>query len=586
MANHMSWVDALFLIASTHRSIRFVMHQKMYRIWWIYPFARMLRCIPIASEMNPRELVASLNEASQTIRDGELVCIFAEGQIGHFGQVLPFRRGLNRILKGVDAPIIPVHLDNVWGSIFSFSGGRFYFKLPRQIPYPVTVSYGTELPGSTSPGGVRKAVIDLSADAWKERKRRIPALSRAIIQTSRRYPRRIAMTDESGEKIRFRKAFLETIRYCRQLGPVCEGDKRVGVFLPNSVQGTLVNWCLLMQGRVPVNLHESLDSQSVQGILRQSGVGTILTNAEGRSHLAGLSDVRVQTVEDSLRVPGILARLRDTALARFCPTGLLERYLHAGGGRVHLDDLATISMTRGRSGNPRCVGLSHYNVVSNALQLNQVFDFENHDSQLGAIPGSHPLGFGTCIVFPAVLGMTTHYCSSAEDARTVGRLTHEQQITLLFTSPRLIRMYLKGCEGRQFGSLRKVLIGGEKPDPDLVSEFEEKFGLRPLEAYGCAECSPVVSVNTTDFRSAGIRQAGSRRGSAGLILPGMTCKITDRNGSDLGFGEAGTLCVRGPNVMLGYLGEDGNLEMRQESDWLETGDTASLDESGFLFIEG
>ena len=65
-------------------------------------------------------MIRSLRTASDALRNDEIVCIFAEGQITRTGQMLPFRRGLERIMKGVEVPIIPVNLDGVWGSIFQF----------------------------------------------------------------------------------------------------------------------------------------------------------------------------------------------------------------------------------------------------------------------------------------------------------------------------------------------------------------------------------------------------------------------------------------------------------------------------------
>jgi acyl-[acyl-carrier-protein]-phospholipid O-acyltransferase/long-chain-fatty-acid--[acyl-carrier-protein] ligase len=91
-------------------------------------------------------MIHSLREASDAIRHGEIVCIFAEGQITRIGQLLPFRRGMERIMKNVDAPIVPVNLDGVWGSIFSYERGRFIWKMPRKIPYPVTISFGKPMP--------------------------------------------------------------------------------------------------------------------------------------------------------------------------------------------------------------------------------------------------------------------------------------------------------------------------------------------------------------------------------------------------------------------------------------------------------
>ena len=125
VCNHVSIVDALLLLASTDRQVRFLMFKDYYELPYIKPFARILGVIPISSEQRPREMIQSLRTASDAIRAGEVVCIFAEGEITRIGHLLPFRRGFERIMKDVDAPIIPVALDGVWGSIFSFNKGRF-----------------------------------------------------------------------------------------------------------------------------------------------------------------------------------------------------------------------------------------------------------------------------------------------------------------------------------------------------------------------------------------------------------------------------------------------------------------------------
>ena len=132
VANHLSLVDALLLGGSTERPLRFLIFKGLYDRPIIGLIARAVRAIPISSEQRPREMIRSLRTASEAIRHGEIVCIFAEGQMTRIGQLLPFRRGFERIMKNVDAPIIPVHLDGVWGSIFSFERGRFLWKVPRR----------------------------------------------------------------------------------------------------------------------------------------------------------------------------------------------------------------------------------------------------------------------------------------------------------------------------------------------------------------------------------------------------------------------------------------------------------------------
>src|SRR2546430_8681512 len=125
-----------------------MMYTCIYALTWLKPLSRILHVIPISSELRPREMIQSLREASEAIKSGEVVCIFAEGQITRIGQMLPFRRGFERIMKDVEAPIIPVALDGVWGSIFSFEKKRFLWKLPRRIPYPVTISFGKAMPAN------------------------------------------------------------------------------------------------------------------------------------------------------------------------------------------------------------------------------------------------------------------------------------------------------------------------------------------------------------------------------------------------------------------------------------------------------
>jgi acyl-[acyl-carrier-protein]-phospholipid O-acyltransferase/long-chain-fatty-acid--[acyl-carrier-protein] ligase len=129
------------------------------------------------------------------------------------------------------------------------------------------------------------------------------------------------------------------------------------------------------------------------------------------------------------------------------------------------------------------------------------------------------------------------------------------------------------------------MTGAEKLPDRLATAFEEHFGLRPLEGYGCTECGPAVAVNTRDFRAAGFRQVGAKRGKIGHPLPGISIQIQDPNsGALLPAGEAGLLRVRGPNIMQGYLGRPEKTAEVLENGWYNTGDVATVDEDGFLQI--
>src|SRR5205807_4921240 len=114
-------------------------------------------------------ILRSLLVARKALEAGELVCIFAEGEISRTGNLLEFKRGFEVIVKGLNVPVIPVLLDRVWGSIFSFEHGKVLWKKPRRIPYPVTVTFGPPLNPPIEAAVVRQAVMELGAEAFKHR---------------------------------------------------------------------------------------------------------------------------------------------------------------------------------------------------------------------------------------------------------------------------------------------------------------------------------------------------------------------------------------------------------------------------------
>src|SRR6202171_2249884 len=276
--NHVSMADAvLLLIASIDRPIRFIMFKGSYEHPLVKPFAKIMGVIPIASDQGPREMIHSLRLATDALKNGEIVCIFPEGQMTRIGQMLPFRRGMERIIKGVDVPIIPVNLDGVWGSIFSFSGGRFLWKFPRRIPYPVRVTFGNPMPSTSTSMEVRRAVQDLGAEAFARRKKRMHPLWQSFIYTARRHPLRFAMADGQRPKLNYFQALAGALVLARRLRKPWQGQEMVGVLLPPSVPGALVNFAAMLMGKVPVNLNYTVSNETLASCAQQCNLRTIVT---------------------------------------------------------------------------------------------------------------------------------------------------------------------------------------------------------------------------------------------------------------------------------------------------------------------
>ncbi len=584
VSNHLSMLDGLLVQACTGRPVRFLMFKDIYERPWIRPFAQLMRVIPISSRQRPRELVHALNTAADSIRHGDLVCIFAEGQITRIGQLLPFRRGLERIMRGLDAPIIPLCLDGVWGSIFSFERQRFFWKWPRQIPYPVTVIFGRPMPSSSAPARIRRVVQDLCAEAWKCRRDRMRPLATTLIRTARKHPRLMAMADARSPRVRFASALTRSVLLARRLRLSWEGQKNVGILLPPSVIGALVNWAAFLSGKVPVNLNYTVTAEILGVCMDQAEIRTVVSSRLFLGKLKFNPPGHVVFVEDFIEKPRLLEALRVLALAWTLSPNKLQRALGCDNP-PRLDDVATIIFSSGSTGDPKGVMLTHYNVLSNVEQLEQALAFDRRDRVLGVLPFFHSFGFTGTLCLPAVVATGVVFHPSPLESDAIGGLIRRYAATFLLATPTFLQLYLRGCTPEDLGSLRFVLAGAEKLPDRLAFAFEEKFGIRPLEGYGCTECAPAVTVNTRDFRGPGLRQVGAKRGKIGHPLPGVSIRIVDPATLEpRPVGEPGLLLVQGPNVMKGYLGRPDLTAQAFHEGWYITGDIATEDEDGFIGI--
>jgi acyl-[acyl-carrier-protein]-phospholipid O-acyltransferase/long-chain-fatty-acid--[acyl-carrier-protein] ligase len=186
---------------------------------------------------------------------------------------------------------------------------------------------------------------------------------------------------------------------------------------------------------------------------------------------------------------------------------------------------------------------------------------------------------------PAVNGVGVVYHPNPLDAQAIGALVARYKITFMVATPTFLQTYMRRCTPESFGSLEYVLVGAEKLQERVAIAFEDLFGIRPLEGYGCTECSPVVAVNGRDYRAPGFLQIAARRGRIGHPLPGVSVKVVDIDtGNPLPPGTAGMLMVKGPNVMLGYLGKPHKTAEVLVNGWYTTGDVAVMEEDGFLTI--
>ncbi|MCC7011258.1 MAG: MFS transporter [Planctomycetes bacterium] len=584
--NHVSFADGLFVIASVDRPVRFLVDAPFFEKPLVGRLLRWIDAIPISSTGGPRVILRALRAAGDYLDQGHVVCIFAEGQITRTGMLLPFRRGLERIVKGRSAPIVPLYLEGVWGSVFSFEGGRFVWKRPKRIPYPVSVSFGAPIASGTPIHCVRRAVQLLGQEAWRARFARGEPLHRTFVRRARAKPLRLLFADATRPKVSRVRALAGAIALGRALRKRWADQTHVGILLPPSVGGALVNLAASFAGRTTVNLNYTAGAAGMSSAAAQARLRTVVTSRAflERAKLELPPGVEPIWIDELSARLGFAARWSALAAAWLAPTRWIER--SCGAERpIGAEDIVTVIFSSGSTGEPKGVMLSHSNVASNCAALEQIFHVGPREKVLGILPFFHSFGFTATIWFPATSGLGAVFHPSPIDAPAIGALVERHSISFLLATPTLLSIYVRRIAPAQFGSLRLVLAGAEKLPERLVHAFEDQFGIRPLEGYGTTECAPVVAASQLDFRAAGFYQPGWRRGFVGQPLPGIVCRVVDPESfEELPPNAPGMLLVRGPNVMKGYLGRPDLTEKALRDGWYVTGDIALLDEDGFLRI--
>ena len=589
VANHVSWIDGVLILLASSRPIRMVAYadytQGRFRNW----LSKLFGIIPIRSGDGPRALIQSLNTARDALRDGQLVCIFAEGKITRTGQLAKFERGMLKILKDTDAPVVPVCLDELWGSIFSYERGRFIWKRPKYWPYPVSISFGRAIPDVNNVDVVRQSVLELSAQSVLLRKERSMIPARRLIRQCRLAWKRRKVADSGGTELTGGRLLIGSLAFhklltSKFLKPECQ---YVGLLLPPSVGGVLANAAVTLAGKVTVNLNYTLTDDVVNYCIREAGIKQILTSRAFMEKRPMKLDAELIYLEDLKKMITGFDRLRAFVVAKLMPTGLLAKYL--GIDRIKADDPLTVIFTSGSTGEPKGVVLSQHNISSNVDAVTELMRLTSADGLLGVLPFFHSFGFTVTMWLPLAADPSVVFHFNPLDARTVGELTEKFKCTILAATPTFLRSYLKRCTVEQLASVNLVIVGAEKMPDELRIAFKEKFGFEPTEGYGTTEMSPVASFNIPESRMGeeARRDAGTRHGTVGRVIPGCAAAVFDPDtGAPLGPNKEGLLKIKGPNIMLGYLKQPKKTAEMIQDGWYNSGDMAVIDDDGFIRITG
>jgi acyl-[acyl-carrier-protein]-phospholipid O-acyltransferase/long-chain-fatty-acid--[acyl-carrier-protein] ligase len=570
--NHVSWLDWLFLVLCLDGDWKFVVSSTSAETSWLH------RKIMINRRTFPVDTAspyAAKRMAEYLQGKGRLV-LFAEGRLSRTGCLMKLFDGTGFLLHKTKAKVITCHLRGAHRLPFSPNKDekKWFPKVTAHFSEVLTPPHLEHLSTTQSrtllTNWLRDKMIFQQFDTeMKFGKRTVPE---AILATARTRPKQVVLEDVTAP-LNYRRLLVgASLLGDRFAARVPAGQQRVGVLLPNVNAMPVSLLALWSVGKVPALLNFSTGSAVMLACCQLAGLKQVITSRvfieKARLKLEPLTESGVELIylEDLGQGISGLDKLRALLRVRFAPAALLRV-------KASPEDTAAILFTSGSEGVPKGVELTHANMLSNMRQMLSVIDLQDWDRLFNALPIFHSFGLTIGTLLPLVRGCCVMLYPSPLHYRVVPTAFYQKDATIMFATNTFLNGYARKSHAMDWRSLRYMFAGAEKLQDATAAAWSQKFGVRVLEGYGATECSPCISANTP---------LRARHGSAGMLMPGMECRIEPVEGVT----EGGRLFVRGPNVMRGYLNPDANAAFRKLGGWYDTGDIARVDEEGFVHILG
>lgn len=586
LPNHISYIDAVVLQLACPRPIRFLVYEEIYQARLLRWGLRLLGAIPIS----PRKARAAIETAVDALAKGEVVCLFPEGSLTRTATLQKLNRGYELIARKARVPVMPVWLENVWGSVFSYYGGHFFWKRPRFLPLKVWIYFGAPMTADEATAEtVRGRMLEMSETAFQARPELRSHLGMECIRGLRKRFFTPVVTDayanralKGGELLAVGIAFAQ---WLKKNVP----EKRVGVVLPPGLGATVANLGLMLANKVPVNLNFTAGRAANESAIARAGIRRLITAPAMVDQIKDFPwpENRIDLAATLKSFSPKLLK-RWGLLALVTPSSVLGRWLDlpATGDREE----AALLFTSGSAGEPKGVVLTHRNIIGNIAQIGAILAQVDLHSILGCLPVFHSFGFTVTLWWPMLSGPRVVTFPSPLDTPKLAEIIEKHHVELLLTTPTFLRSYLRKARPEQLRSLKLVVTGAEKLPVDLIADFETKFGIKICEGYGMTEGAPVIACNLPDAPPSKVNPDGvlaRRVGSVGRLVPGVAAQIRDPDTGDIrSLFEPGMLWLRGANMFEGYLNDEKRTADVLHDGWYKTGDVGRLDEDGFLFIEG
>lgn len=582
IANHVSYLDAALLTAFLPELPTFAVNTQVAKLWWMRPLLWFVRIYPV-DPTNPM----AIKSLTKLVKENVPVAIFPEGRLTVTGRLMKVYQGPGMMAIHGDADIVPIQLDGVQFSRFSYLKN----KVKRQWFPEITITIFPPINLVSTDENNRQARSDLSSRIYTIMSEMafstVPGrmlLFEALLQSKQIHGAGTRIIDDHNfAPSSYRKLVAQALTLSHRLIAGTEGA--VGIMLPNSKAAVVTLFGIQAACRCAALLNFSLGSKNLLSTCNTAKIRTIWTS--GRFLKEANLQKEVQDLQDAGMEIRVLESLKPEFKTRlvFLLAFLFPGPMWKASLRSHLkknqcssdeaaDKPAIILFTSGSSGTPKAVVLSHANILSNVHQLLSQIDINRQDKVFSCLPIFHSFGLTGGTLCPLLGGVPLFLYPSPLHYRIIPELVYQTNATILFGTNTFLSGYSKKAHPYDFHSVRYIFAGAEKLKEQTKSIWSEIFGVRLFEGYGSTECSPALCMNTPMF---------NQSGTVGKFLPGISFKLDPVPGVPSG----GRLSVSGPNIMLGYfLPENPGVLVPPENGWYDTGDIVDVSEEGFVKILG
>ena len=576
VVNHVSYLDPIMLFAFLPGNPVFALNGHLYRRHWIRFFMSKADIIPF----NPIE-PGDIKKLIAKVDEGRLVVIFAEGRITEDGGLMKIYEAPGLVADKSKAPLIPVWIDGPQYGYFSKTKGhlphrplpkmRIYVGKPRSFKLKDELRRQRDHISNEVYMILREMCFEINYNKDISLFAQLMKTAKVYSKTGWFSKRPRIIEDINRKQKSFKDIIVASFALGRTFRKFTGHDENVGVLLPNAIATVCTFFGLSAFERTPVMINFSVGAKNMVSMCKTALVKSVITSKtfiiKGKLESAveemEKAGVKIVYLEDLAKKMSIFTKINAFISYK------IKRIPHKKGGNKK----AVIVFTSGSEGAPKAVILSHANLMANVNQLAAIQTVTYKDLLFNALPMFHSFGLMVGMLFPLFNGAKLFLYPSPLHYRVVAELVYELGATLMIGTDTFLRGYAKIAHPYDFHTVRLMYSGGEAAKPDTRSMWMEHSGIRMMEAYGSTECSPVMTANNGIF---------NKFGSIGKLLPGMQYKIEPVDGIATG----GELCVKGPNVMLGYyMPSEPGVLVPPQNGWYHTGDVVDIDEIGFFTIK-